>query len=71
MNSLDTDIATRDTGAAPPQHDAPLSNRRPDSRHWLLWSTSTAAILLGFAAFMLWGLNGSVTLFDLIAAYCF
>jgi hypothetical protein len=36
----------------------------------LLWSTGIVALVLGAAAFMLWGLNGAGTLFDLIAAFC-
>ena len=36
----------------------------------LLWSTGIAALLLGIAAFMLWGFNGAGTLFDMIAAFC-
>jgi hypothetical protein len=36
----------------------------------LLWSTGIVALVLGAAAFMLWGLNGAGTLFDLIAVFC-
>jgi hypothetical protein len=36
----------------------------------LLWSTGIVALLLGVAAFALWGLNGAGTLFDMIAAFC-
>ncbi len=36
----------------------------------LLWSTGIVALVLGIAAFVLWGLNGASTLFDLIAAFC-
>jgi hypothetical protein len=36
----------------------------------LLWSTGIVAFVLGVAAFVLWGLNGAGTLFDLIAAFC-
>jgi hypothetical protein len=36
----------------------------------LLWSTGIAAFVLGVAAFVLWGLNGAGTLFDLIVAFC-
>jgi hypothetical protein len=48
---------------------------KPDSRpatvpRWLLWTTSVAAIVLGIAAFWLWGLNGEAWIFDMIAAYC-
>jgi hypothetical protein len=36
----------------------------------LLWSTGIVAFMLGIGAFMLWGLNGAGTLFDMIAAFC-
>ena len=36
----------------------------------LLWSTGIAALVLAAAAFVLWGLNGAGTLFDMIAAFC-
>ena len=41
-----------------------------DTPYRLLWSTGIVAVVLGVAAFMLWGLNGASTLFDLIAAFC-
>jgi hypothetical protein len=36
----------------------------------LLWSVGVAAFVLGICAFMLWGINGAVILFDMIAAFC-
>ena len=36
----------------------------------LLWSVGAAAFVLGIGAFVLWGLNGAATLFDMIAAFC-
>jgi hypothetical protein len=36
----------------------------------LLWSTGAVAALLGIVAFMLWGLNGAGTLFDMMVAFC-
>ena len=41
-----------------------------DTPYRLLWSTGIVALLLGVAAFALWGLNGAGTLFDMIAAFC-
>jgi hypothetical protein len=38
--------------------------------HWLLWSVGIVAILLSFIAFVLWGINGPSTLFDMIVALC-
>jgi hypothetical protein len=36
----------------------------------LLWSTGIVAAMLGIVAFMLWGLNGAGTLFDMMVAFC-
>jgi len=36
----------------------------------LLWSVGVAAFVLGICAFVLWGINGPATLFDMIAALC-
>jgi hypothetical protein len=36
----------------------------------LLWSVGIAAFVLGMCAFVLWGVNGAGTLFDMIAAFC-
>jgi hypothetical protein len=41
-----------------------------DTPYRLLWSTGIVAFVLGVAAFVLWGINGASTLFDLIAAFC-
>jgi hypothetical protein len=38
--------------------------------YWLLWSTGIAALVLCIAAFVLWGVNGAGTLFDMIVALC-
>jgi hypothetical protein len=37
---------------------------------WLLWSTGIVAFVLCIAAFLLWGINGASTLFDMIVAFC-
>jgi hypothetical protein len=36
----------------------------------LLWSTGIIAFLLGTVAFVLWGINGAGTLFDMMVALC-
>ena len=36
----------------------------------LLWSTGIVAVVLGVVAFLLWGMNGATTLFDMIVAWC-
>ena len=38
--------------------------------YWLLWSTGIVAFVLCIAAFVLWGINGANTLFDMIVAFC-
>ena len=38
--------------------------------HRLLWSVGVTAFVLGLVAFVLWGINGAGTLFDMIAAFC-
>ena len=37
---------------------------------WLLWSTGIVALVLCIVAFLLWGINGASTLFDMIVALC-
>jgi hypothetical protein len=41
-----------------------------DTPYWLLWSTGIVAFVLCIVAFVLWGLNGASTLFDMIVALC-
>jgi len=36
----------------------------------LLWSVGIAAFVLGLCAFVLWGIEGAGTLFDMMAAFC-
>jgi hypothetical protein len=38
--------------------------------YWLLWSTGLIAFVLCTVAFVLWGMNGASTLFDMIVALC-
>ena len=41
-----------------------------DPPYWLLWSTGIVAFVLCVVAFVLWGINGASTLFDMIVALC-
>ncbi len=41
-----------------------------DTPYWLLWSTGIVASVLCIAAFVLWGVNGASTLFDMIVVLC-
>ena len=43
----------------------------PNAAYWLLWLTALAALVLCGVAFVLWGVNGPVTLFDMMVALCF
>ncbi len=42
-----------------------------NATYWLLWLTALAAFVLCGVAFVLWGINGPVTLFDMMVALCF
>jgi hypothetical protein len=44
--------------------------KEAETPYWLLWSTGAVAFVLGVIAFVLWGLNGASTLFDMIVALC-
>jgi hypothetical protein len=41
-----------------------------DTAYRLLWSTGIVAFVLCIVAFVLWGINGANTLFDMIVALC-
>ena len=43
---------------------------RASTPYWLLWSTAIAAVVLSIVAFVLWGIDGASTLFDMIVALC-
>jgi hypothetical protein len=43
---------------------------QPRTPYWLLWSTGIVAVVLCAVAFVLWGINGTATLFDMIVALC-
>jgi hypothetical protein len=47
---------------------AQASSGTPPRR--LLWSVGVAAFVLGIVAFVLWGISGAGTLFDMMAALC-
>ena len=49
-----------------PAADPPSDN----PPYWLLWSTGIVAFVLCIVAFVLWGINGASTLFDMIVAFC-
>ncbi len=58
----------RNTGA---ERMSPAAEPSPaHTPYRLLWSTGIVALVLGIAAFVLWGLNGPGTLFDMIVAFC-
>jgi hypothetical protein len=53
---------------APNRHGAEtLATNTP---YWLLWSTGIVALVLGIAAFVLWGIGSAGILFDMIVAFC-
>ena len=47
-----------------------IESQDPKTPYVLLWSTGIAAIAIGIAAFVLWGVTGVSTLFDMIVALC-
>ena len=52
---------------------SPAADAQPspgNTPHRLLWSVGVAAFVLGIVAFVLWGIYGAGTLFDMIAAFC-
>jgi hypothetical protein len=53
--------STQAAGAEPSPANTP---------YWLLWSTGIVAFVLCVVAFVLWGINGANTLFDMIVAFC-
>ena len=53
------------------EHISPAAEASPaNTPYRLLWSTGIVAGLLGIVAFVLWGINGAGTLFDMIVAFC-
>jgi hypothetical protein len=53
-----------------PAETTPAEAARADTPYWLLWSTGAVAVVVALIAFVLWGLNGASTLFDMIVALC-
>ena len=58
----------RNTRAEKISRAAELS--RADTPYRLLWSTGIIVFLLCIVSFVLWGINGANTLFDMIVALC-
>jgi hypothetical protein len=58
---LNTRAEQTSPAAEPPSANPP---------YWLLWSTGIVAFVLCIVAFVLWGINGASTLFDMIVAFC-
>jgi hypothetical protein len=52
------------------QIDLPAAQSAADPPSRLLWSIGIIAAMLSIAAFLLWGINGASTLFDMMAALC-
>jgi hypothetical protein len=58
----------RSAGTRSPAKDARPSSGTTPRR--LLWSVGVAAFVFAICAFVLWGINGAGTLFDMMAAFC-
>ena len=72
MSTIGTRIqknrAPRERGA---EQSSPMAEPSPaNTPYWLLWSTGVVAFVLCMAAFVLWGITGTRTLFDMIVALC-
>jgi hypothetical protein len=61
-------FGTRNTGSGQISRDAEASPAQTPYR--LLWSIGIVVGVLSIAAFVLWGLNGPGTLFDMLVALC-
>jgi hypothetical protein len=48
----------------------PAARSSTNTPYRLLWSTGIVALVLCIVAFVLWGINGAGTLFDMIVALC-
>jgi hypothetical protein len=49
---------------------SPIFERSPNTPYLLLWSTGVVAFVLSMVAFVLWGVTGTRTLFDMMIALC-
>jgi hypothetical protein len=61
--------------SADPEHEprageADSEHSRSNTPYWLLWATGIVAFVLCLFAFLLWGINGASTLFDMVVALC-
>jgi hypothetical protein len=55
----------------PEQVNPAVESKSPtNTPYLLLWSAGIIAFVLGMVGFMLWGINGAGTLFDMAAAFC-
>ena len=63
-----SNTAEPDARADQPKHGRPVCGAK--DALLLLWSTGIAAVVIGIAAFVLWGVTGVSTLFDMIVALC-
>jgi hypothetical protein len=55
----------------PVQVDPAAKSKSPtNTPYLLLWSTGIIALVLCILAFVLWGINGASTLFDMVVALC-
>jgi hypothetical protein len=48
----------------------PAAESSSNTPYRLLWSTGIIAFVLSVVAFVLWGINGAGTLFDMMVALC-
>jgi len=48
----------------------PPAKSSAETPYRLLWSAGIIVFALSMAAFVLWGINGAGTLFDMIVAFC-
>ncbi len=58
----------RNTHAEPDRQAAEPS--AANTPYWLLWPAGTVAFVLCIVAFVLWGIGGPGTLFDMIVVLC-
>jgi len=48
----------------------PAAKSSSNTPYRLLWSVGIIAFVLGIVAFVLWGITGAGTLFDMVVALC-
>jgi hypothetical protein len=68
--SRDGRVARRARNTPAEQISAAAERSPADTPYRLLWSTGIVAFVLCVVAFVLWGINGASTLFDMIVALC-